>query len=87
VAREQWRRVFGEPAKGSEDLFEFSVGPRVRLVASDSPGVKSISIRVRSLAKAEAALRALKLFAVDALGRPVLLLEKFGGISILVVKD
>jgi hypothetical protein len=67
-ARKKWSALLAPSPQISDDAFVFNVGPRIRLVRTDSPLIQGIVLTVRSLAEAEKFLKEHQLLAKDNAG-------------------
>jgi hypothetical protein len=67
-ARKKWSALLALSPRISDDAFVFDSGPRIRLVRTDSPGIRGIVLTVRSFAEAEKFLKERQLLAKDKAG-------------------
>jgi hypothetical protein len=57
AARELWRRLYAPATESAEGVWEVDDGPAVRLVHAASNSIRTLTLKVSSLGRAEASLR------------------------------
>lgn len=67
--RQPWTRLTGERADQDALIVRYPEGPTLEVLASPRPGIRSITVRVASRARADGALRALRISVVTHASR------------------
>ncbi len=86
-ARRKWSVLLAPSPQISEDAFVFNTGPQIRLVRAQSPGMKGIVLKVRSLDRAAKFLEELGLLAKEGSGRVAISPTAIDGLSIRLIDN
>ena len=81
-----WRKLLDAPAAGTDPVFAFGPGPKVRLVTADADGIQSIVIGVKSAARAREFLADRKMLGGDG-GQLRINPAAVGGLNIILVEE
>ena len=60
-----WTRLTGQPSDQNVQLVRYDEGPMLEVIASPRPGIRSITLRVASVAAAEQVLRSRRITAAS----------------------
>ena len=81
-----WRKLLDAPGTGTDPVFAFGPGPKVRLVAADAEGIQSIVVGVKSAARARQFLAERRMLVGDE--RQLRINPAaVGGLNIILVED
>ena len=85
-ASQAWRKLLDAPGTGTDPVFAFGPGPRVRLVTADAEGIRSIVVGVKSAARARQFLSERRMLGGDE--RQLRINPAaVGGLNIILVED
>ena len=82
TARRLWQRLLNPTPASTSDTWQIGNGPAIRLVSDSENRVQTLVIRVASLERAQAFLRAKQLLGADREGQPTIDPSKIGGLHI-----
>src|SRR5688572_31125455 len=82
LARRLWQRLLDPTPSSTSNTWQIGNGPAIRLVSDKETRVQTLVIRVASMERAQAFLRAKQLLVVDREGQPAINPSKIGGLHI-----
>ena len=85
-ASQPWRKLLDAPETGTDPVFAFGPGPKVRLLTADMEGIQSIVVGVKSAARARQFLAERRMLGGDE-KRLRINPAAIGGLNIILVED